>query len=223
MNNAAVKRPRVLIVGRSPSALVNAVEILRGQGYVANATNQFDRVLEDYDVGELDLVVFGGMVPPDTKQRLRGEISERNPHVTFLQGLFGIGGVIAAQVQAAASAADVAVAVSYDQVSRSVQVDLGEPSHVTVEAWWATSWTPQEPKSTSRVLLDDRLQSGRHHIVVPDDVPRVASFGTVTSGSTVRVFTIGGPPNDVAGMMPASASDVRLPEVSQIVTKNPDQ
>src|SRR4051794_30075251 len=94
---------RVLVVGRSPGVLLAAVDILRAKGYSADATNQFDQVLEDYDVVDLDVLVFGGMVPADTKRRLRENISERNPHVTFIQGLAGIAGLIAAQVQAVTS------------------------------------------------------------------------------------------------------------------------
>ena len=54
---------RVLVVGRSPSVLVATVELLRGKGHRADATNQFDQVLDDYDVSDLDVLVFGGMVP----------------------------------------------------------------------------------------------------------------------------------------------------------------
>jgi hypothetical protein len=39
---------RVLVVGRSPGVLVAAVELLRGRGHRADATNQFDQVLDDY-------------------------------------------------------------------------------------------------------------------------------------------------------------------------------
>ena len=104
MNASPKNEPeRILVVGRSPSVLVATVDILRAKGYSADATNQFDQVLDDYDVTDLDVLVFGGMVPADTKQQLREDISERNPHVTFVQGLAGIAGLIAAQVQAATS------------------------------------------------------------------------------------------------------------------------
>ena len=95
MNASPTNDPgRILVVGRSPSVLVDTVEILRGKGYSADATNQFDRVLDDYDAEDLDVVVFGGMVPADTKQRLRQEIRERNAHVMFVQGLAGIAGLM---------------------------------------------------------------------------------------------------------------------------------
>jgi DNA-binding NtrC family response regulator len=90
---------RILVVGRSPNVLIDTVEILRGKGYSTDATNQFDRVLDDYDAEDIDILVFGGMVPADTKQRLRQEISEHNAHVTFVQGLAGIAGLIASQVE----------------------------------------------------------------------------------------------------------------------------
>jgi hypothetical protein len=70
---------RVLVVGRSPSVLVAAVELLRSKGHLADATNRFDQVLDDYDVGDLDVLVFGGMVPTDTRQYLCDEITKRNP------------------------------------------------------------------------------------------------------------------------------------------------
>src|SRR6266568_9131895 len=97
---------RILVVGRSPSVLVDTVEILRGKGYSADATNQFDRVLDDYDARNIDIVVFGGMVPAGTKQHLRQEIGKRNAHVTFVQGLAGIAGLIAAQVEGVITAGE---------------------------------------------------------------------------------------------------------------------
>jgi hypothetical protein len=99
------KNERVLIIGRSPSVLLDAADILRGKGFRADATNQFDEVLREYDAAELDVVVFGGMVPPNTKHHLEEEISKVNGHVTFVQGLVGIAGVIAAQVEGVRSAA----------------------------------------------------------------------------------------------------------------------
>ncbi len=124
MNTSPKNEPeRVLVVGRSPSVLVATVDILRAKGYSADATNQFDQVLDDYDVTDLDVLVFGGMVPADTKQQLREDISERNPHVTFVQGLAGIAGLIAAQVQAATSAEPPGSAeVVYDAASSHFQI-----------------------------------------------------------------------------------------------------
>ncbi len=47
---------------------------------------------------------------------------------------------------------------------------------VTVIAWWATSFVPPEPKSTSRVILDEELPAGAHTIAIPAEVPAQASF-----------------------------------------------
>ncbi len=139
---------RVLVVGRSPSVLVATVDILRAKGYSADATNQFDQVLDDYDVTDLDVLVFGGMVPADTKQQLREDISERNPHVTFVQGLAGIAGLIAAQVQAATSAEALdSGEVVYDAAQRSVQLTLNDSAPVTVEA--TRRGVPHHPTSRS--------------------------------------------------------------------------
>src|ERR1700749_3849599 len=90
---------RVLVIGRSPTVILDAADILRTKGFHADATNQFDEVLTDYDTPNIDVIVFGGMVPPHTKQHLRAEISKVNDHVTFVQGLAGIAGLIAAQVE----------------------------------------------------------------------------------------------------------------------------
>ena len=56
-------------------------------------------MLTEYDTTDLNVVVLGGMVPPDAKQYLKNEISKVNDHVTFVQGLAGIPGLIAAQVE----------------------------------------------------------------------------------------------------------------------------
>ena len=146
---------RILVIGRSPSVILDAADILRSKGFHADATNQFDEVLTEYDTANLDVVVFGGMVPPDTKQYLREEISKVNGHVTFVQGLAGIAGLIAAQVEGVTSAAGDDNGVAYDTTKRTVRLTLREPAQVVVEAWWATSFTPPEPTSTSTAC--DRL------------------------------------------------------------------
>src|SRR5436190_18498130 len=115
--SAAADHPaRILVIGRSESVLSEAVTILRAKGYAAGATNEFDRTLDLFDAGQLDLVVFGGMVPPDTKEHLREQISTRNPAVAFVQGYAGIPGLLAKQVEAALSDAtiDPGTSVTYD-------------------------------------------------------------------------------------------------------------
>ena len=125
---------RVLVVGRSPSVLVAAVELLRSKGHLADATNQFDQVLDDYDVGDLDVLVFGGMVPADTKQYLSDEITRRNPGVSVVQGLVGIPGVIAAQVDAVThDGSSDAAEIAYNPDDRTVRVTLSGPGRVTIE------------------------------------------------------------------------------------------
>jgi hypothetical protein len=215
---------RVLVVGRSPSVLLAAVDILRTKGYSADSTNQFDQVLDDYDVTDLDVLVFGGMVPADTKQQLREDISHRNPHVTFIQGLAGIAGLIAAQVQATTSAETLRNGeVAYDAAQRSIQLTLDDPAPVTIEAWWATSFVPPEPKSASMQVFDGQLDAGSHTIPLPDQVPSEASFTGVTVGSFTHVFTVGPMPTAVTRLVPTSATDNRLPEVSQVTTSSDDR
>lgn len=218
------KPERVLVVGRSPSVLVATVDILRAKGYSADATNQFDRVLDDYDVTDLDVLVFGGMVPAETKQQLREGISGRNPHVIFVQGLAGIAGLIAAQVQAATSAGALdSGEVVYDAAQRSVRLTLSDSAPVTVEAWWHTSFVPPEPESASMRLFDGRLDAGSHIVPLPDQVPSEASFAGVTVGSSARVFTVGPMPNAVTRLVPTSVTDHRLPPVSQVTTSSDDR
>jgi hypothetical protein len=198
---------RVLIIGRSPSVIVEVVEILRGKGFDADATNQFDSALADYDTANLDVVVFGGAVPPNTKQHLREEISRVNDHVTFVQGLVGIAGVIVAQVEGIASAED--DDIDYQPTPRTVQLTLRQPARVVVEAWWATSFTPPEPTSTSLVVVDAKFEAGEHTVSLPDDVPTVASYVTVSAGAVVRAFAVGPLPEALAGLVAGSLPPVR--------------
>ena len=151
--------------------ILEAADILRSKGFHADATNQFDEVLTEYDTTNLDVVVFGGMVPPDTKQYLREEISKVNGHVTFVQGLAGIAGLIAAQVEGVTSTAGDDNGVAYDPRKRTVQLTLQEPAQVVVEAWWATSFTPPEPTSTSMRVIDRHFDFRR----APHSTPRRGS------------------------------------------------
>jgi len=208
--SAAANRPaRILVIGRSETVLSEAVTILREKGYAAGATNEFDRTLDLFDVGQLDLVVFGGMVPPDTKEYLREQISTRNPAANFVQGYAGIPGLIAAQVEAALSGGTTgpAATVTYDAQSRSIGISLDVPQDVTVIAWWHTSFVPPEPKSTSRVILDEELPAGAHTIAVPGEVPAQASFATVSAGASVHAF--------IVGPMPSGTTLARFPSASR--------
>ena len=233
MNPSPANDPgRILVVGRSPSVLVDTVEILRSKGYSADATNQFDRVLDDYDAQDIDIVAFGGMVPAGAKQHLRQEISQRNAHVTFVQGLAGIAGLIAAQVEGMITAGEPDDShVVYHEDHRSVHLTLHKAARVTVEAWWATSFTPPEPKSTSMQVLDTELEEGSHSIALPAEVPSVASFLAVTAGSAVRTFTVGAMPQSVTSMVPTGGSPAsgsppassQLPPVTEVNTRRHDR
>jgi hypothetical protein len=207
--NASPEHPRdrILVVGRSPSVLLEAVDILRSKGYAAHATNQFDQVLDDYDPAATDIVIFGGMVPAETKQYLRKQFSAGNPDVTFVQGLAGIAGLVAAQAEGAALAGEAAESdVNYDAAQRVVRLTVNRTLHVIIEAWWAT-FTPPEPKSTSMRVLDAELPEGYHVVPVPGEVPTEASFLTVAVGSAVYAFTVGAMPQSVTRMVPTSGSD----------------
>jgi DNA-binding response OmpR family regulator len=59
-------RERILVIGRSPRVILDAAEIFRSKGFHVDATNQFDEVLMEYDTTNIDVVVFGGMVPSST-------------------------------------------------------------------------------------------------------------------------------------------------------------
>jgi hypothetical protein len=205
--SAVADRPaRILVIGRSETVLSELATILRERGYAAGATNEFDRALDLFDAGQLDLVVFGGMVPPDTKEHLREQISARNPAVAFVQGYAGIPGLVAEQVEAALSDGTTgpAASVTYDARSRSIGISLDGPQDVTVIAWWGTSFVPPEPKSTSRVILDEELPAGLHTIALPDEVPARASFATVSVGASVRAF--------IVGPMPSGTTMARFPD-----------
>jgi hypothetical protein len=211
---------RILVVGRSPNVILDAVDILRGKGFLAEATNQFDAVLTDYDTANIDVVVFGGMVPPHTKQHLREEISKANDGVTFVQGLAGIAGLIAAQVEGATSAAADDGSVSYDAPARTVRLTLHEPGRVVIDAWWATSFTPPEPTSTSMRVLDALLEAGEHRVALPAEVPPVASFVSASVGPAVHAFTVGAMPAAVGRMVPTGdpAQPSALPAVRAVAT-----
>ncbi|GAA0902626.1 hypothetical protein [Virgisporangium aurantiacum] len=205
---------RILVIGRSPGVILDAAERLRGKGFRADATNQFDDVLTDYDTATVDVVVFGGMVPPDSKRQLRDEISKVNGHVTFVQGLAGIAGLIVAQVESVTSAAGDDTGVEYDAAERTVRLTLRQPAQVVVEAWWATSFTPPEPASTSTRVVDSRFDPGEHVVPLPAEVPAVASFVTVSVGPAVHTFTVGAMPDAVRRMASTSA----LPPVRAVAT-----
>jgi hypothetical protein len=200
---------RVLIIGRSPGVILDAVEILRTKGLRADATNQFDDVLTDYDVTAFDVVLFGGMVPAHTRRFLTEEISSVNDRVTFVQGLAGIAGLVAAQVAGTVSPAGDDHGAAYDATTRTVRLTLRVPARVVVEAWWITSFAPPEPASTSVRVLDSQLDSGEHTVAVPAEVPAVASFVTASVGPAVHAFPVGAIPESVTRLVPSALPPVR--------------
>jgi hypothetical protein len=204
---------RILIIGRSPSVLLDAVDILRGKGFDADATNQFDDVLTDYDTTTLDVVLFGGQVPAGTKQHLRDEISRTNDRVTFVQGLNGIAGLVAAQAEGATSAARDGDGAAYDATTRTVRFTLREPARVVVDAWWITSFAPPEPTSTSMRVVDSLLGPGEHDVPLPAEVPHELSFVTASVGPAVHAFTVGTVPEALTRPAPTA-----LPPVRAVVT-----
>ena len=225
MGESITSRPeRILVIGRSPGVILDATDILRSKGFHADATNQFDDVLTEYDTKSIDVVVFGGMVPAGTKQYLSEAISQVNGQVTFVQGLAGIAGLIAAQVESVLSTAGDDNRVAYDATNRTVRITLQEPSQVVVEAWWATSFTPPEPASTSMRIVDSHFDPGEHVIPLPADVPTVASFVTASVGPAVHAFTVGAMPAAVRRMVPTDdpTQPPALPPVRPVATHNDD-
>ena len=182
----------VLLIGRSQLVLGESVAGLRDLGYRAEATNDFNDITGRFDVNEIDLVVFGGQVPPERRAELRGEIGAINPRVNFVQGLAGIPGLIINQVRGAFAAndQDSIQAPTYSPDDRSIQVTLARPADVKVTVWWQTAFVPPDPRSDSLLLLDDELAGGDHAIPIPDHVPPQAAFATVEIGAAIYAFTI---------------------------------
>jgi hypothetical protein len=201
--------PRVLVIGRSELVLSETVRILRRKGHAAGASNDFDHVLTLFDLTAVDIVVFGGMVPPETKEHLRQQIKGRNPEMVFVQGFAGIPGLIADQVEAALTAvngAEVRPVATYETQTRTVALQLDRPENVQVVAWWATSFVPPDPGSTYRVIIGADLPAGKHTVTLPEEIPAQASFVTVTAGDAVQAF--------IAGPMPSGTTLASFPRPS---------
>jgi hypothetical protein len=188
----ATQASRVLVIGRSELVLSETVRILRRHGHAAGASNDFDHTLTLFDMATVDVVVFGGMVPPQTKEHLKQQIKGRNPEVILVQGFAGIPGLIAEQVEAALTAVQstgIRPVVAYE--ARTVSLQLDRPENVQVIAWWHTSFIPPEPRSTSRVIVGAEFPAGKHTVTLPEEVPPQASFVTITAGEAVQAFIVG--------------------------------
>jgi hypothetical protein len=182
----------VLLIGKSPLVLDESVAGLRDLGYKAEGTNDFTDITGRFDIKEIDLVVFGGQVPPDRKAELRDAIGAINPGVIFVQGLAGIPGLIVNQIRGAFAASHQVHtrAPTYSPDDRSIRLTLSGPADVQVTVWWQTSSVPPDPKSDSLRLLDDKLAGGDHAIPVPDYVPPKAAFATVEIDAAIYAFSI---------------------------------
>ena len=185
----------VLVIGRSEKVLKATVDLLRADGRAAGATNDFDNVNTQFDIASLNIVVFGGMVPPETKAALTTDLAAANPTITFVQGLAGIPGLIAAQVQAAAAPSGREPgSITYDADSRTVGISLRTPEEVRVVGFWGTAFVPPDPESTSEVVFDGRMSAGGHVVPLPAYIPTAASFVVVHIGSDVYPFVVGAMP-----------------------------
>jgi hypothetical protein len=173
--------PKILIVGRSRRALEGAVELLSERGHAAYATNDFEDVPSQLDTAQLELAVFGGKVPPDTKAEIRAQLEARNPRLKVVQGLAGIPGLIADQVEAALAGEPQisGQTPTYDAGRRAIVLNLCAPRRVKVTVYWITATIPPDPTSDSRVLFDGHLLAGEHLFVIPEDVSLDAAFATL--------------------------------------------
>ena len=182
----------VLVIGRSQAVLDEAVIRLGKLGYKAQATNDFSPLTGRYDPTRMDVVVFGGQVPPDRKAALAKEITAANPQVIVVQGLAGIPGLIADQVEQALAGEQLipGQTPTFDATQRAIVLSLFAPLAVRVTAYWVTAMMPPDPKSDSELLFDDRLPAGEHTFALPDHANRDAAFATVRAGDARWSFRL---------------------------------
>jgi hypothetical protein len=188
----ATDHKSVLVIGRSQVVLDQAVARLGELGYKAEATNDVSAITGRFDPKQIDVVVFGGQVPPDRKAALAEEISASNPKVILVQGLAGIPGLIADQVQQALGGEHLipGQAPTFDATRRAIALVLFAPLDVAVTAYWVTASIPPDPKSDSQVLFDDRLPAGEHTFALPDHANLDAAFATVRAGDARWSFRL---------------------------------
>lgn len=181
------------MIGRSRAVLDATVELLSERGYAAQATNDFEAITDQADPRRLDLVVFGGQVPPARKDEMREEIAAVNQAVTFVQGLSGIPGLIADQVSGALAGEQLipGQAPVYDAAEKTIALSLYAPLDVEVTIYWITALIPPDPKSDSLILHDGPLPAGDHGFEVPDAVSLEAAFATVRAGGASWSFSLG--------------------------------
>jgi hypothetical protein len=182
----------VLVIGRSQAVLDATVELLSGRGYSAQATNDFEGITDQVDPLSLDLIVFGGQIPPAKKVEMREQISAANDAVVFIQGLSGIPGLIADQVSGALAGEPLipGQAPLYDAEAKTIALNLYAPLDVKVTVYWITALIPPDPKSDSLVLHDGSLPPGDHAFEVPDAVSLEAAFATVRASTAIWSFRL---------------------------------
>lgn len=202
---AEAAKESVLVIGRSEKVLRDSVRLLRRSGRPAGATNDFEHVTGLFDPASLEIVVFGGMVPPATKDALRSALVAANPAIAFVQGLAGIPELIVEQVDAVGGPWHLGPeAVDYRPGDRTLTLSLPAAAPVRVTAFWHTAFVPPDPESTSEVLVDELLGAGTHPIPLPDLVPPVASFLSVRVGEDVHPITVGPMPRGTTLATPAA-------------------
>jgi hypothetical protein len=182
----------VLVIGRSRAVLGATVELLSARGYAAQATDEFEAITDQADPGRLDLVIFGGQIPPAKKVEMREEIAAANQAVVFIQGLSGIPGLIADQASAALTEEQPipGQAPVYDAAGKAISLSLFAPLDAKVTFYWITELIPPDPKSDSLVLHDGPLAAGDHVFEVPDAVSLEAAFATVRAGGAIWSFRL---------------------------------
>jgi hypothetical protein len=221
----------VLLFGASQRILDECVAALRDLGYTAEGTTDFSSdIAARFDVGRIDLVSLGGLVPADRKAELREQIAASNPRAIVIDALAGIPGLIASQVQEAFTADRQGPirAPAYDPGDRSIRLTLAGPAAVKVTAWWRTALIPPDPKSDSLVIFDGPLPGGDHAIPVPRGIPSETEtptgprqapwFVTVQAGQTIRNFTVAaGQLSAQTRLTTAAAAMARLRQASVAV------
>lgn len=206
---------RVLIVGRSAPVLTEAVAALREKGYGANATNRFDSVPDDYDAREVDLVLFGGQVPADTRARLEAALHRRSARVRFASGLGGIVPLLVAQVEE--HFGGVASGATYDPPTRTVRLEAARSSFVSIAAMWGVA-TGTDPLARTADVFTGKVSAGAHAFTLPGDVPEQGAFVSARVDGRVSVFRAAeGQPGD--GKAPGPRRE--LPEPARVATQLP--
>ncbi|MGH3504686.1 MAG: hypothetical protein ACRDQA_27890 [Nocardioidaceae bacterium] len=173
MTQPATQQRIVLIVGGSQRVLDDTVATLGDHGYIAHATNDIDGDVSDLvDLTAVDLAVLGTRMSGERRTEVREQITAVNPRAMFIDGLGGIPGLIASQVDEAFTVGhrDPAPAPAYEPDDHTIRLTLTDLAAVTVTVWWRTSIIPPNPESDSLVLLDGPLPRGKHTIPVPDHV-----------------------------------------------------